>query len=194
MRVSDLMGHPAITCRVQDNLSVPARLMWDHDCGVVPVVREDGKLVGVITDRDICMAAYTQGHSLGEIDVSTAMAPHPISVRADQEIEEAERVMAEHQVRRIPVVDDDGRPVGVLSLNDLALEGVRPDTRIENACVRIAHTLAAVCTHRPGARTPTPRDTETPIGEIAPAGWYENFVEPYSMPAGAAELEKAGAA
>ncbi|HEX7838983.1 MAG TPA: CBS domain-containing protein [Kofleriaceae bacterium] len=142
------MSHPAITCDVNDDLNVPAKLMWDHDCGVILVVRGDGKLEGVITDRDICMAAYTQGRSLDQILVNSVMAKHVVSAHPDQKLGEVERMMAEHQVRRIPVVDEDNRPVGVLSLNDLALESVEPDTRMKDGVSKVAHTLAAVCRPR----------------------------------------------
>lgn len=152
MRVQDLMSHPAITCHVNDDLNVPAMLMWDHDCGAILVVRDDGKLAGVITDRDICMAAYTQGRSLDQILVNSVMAKHVVSAHPDVKLGEAERLMDEHQVRRIPVVDDDGRPVGVLSLNDLARESVEPDTRMKDGASRVAHTLAAVCRPRGAKR------------------------------------------
>jgi CBS-domain-containing membrane protein len=156
--------------------------MWDLDCGVIPVVH-DGKLVGMITDRDLCMAAYTQGRSLGEIEVNTAMARHPISARPDQAIDEVERLMAEHQVRRIAVVDDDDSVLGVLSLNDLALEAARPETQMKDALPRIARTLAAISAHRPGAQQAHgPRETVPPSIENAPAGWVETFVEPYPVP------------
>jgi CBS domain-containing protein len=148
MRVQDLMSHPAITCHVNDDLNVPAKLMWDHDCGVILAVRDDGKLAGVITDRDICMAAYTQGRSLDQMLVNSVMAKHVVSAHPDQKLGEVERMMAEHQVRRIPVVDDDNRPIGVLSLNDLALESVEPDTRMKDGVSKVAHMLAAVCRRR----------------------------------------------
>jgi CBS-domain-containing membrane protein len=148
MRVQDLMSHPAITCHVNDALNVPAKLMWDHDCGVIAVVRDDGKLAGVVTDRDICMGSYTQGRSLDQILVNSVMATHVISAHPDQELGEVERMMAKHQVRRIPVVDEDRRPVGVLSLTDLALESVEPDTRMKDGLSRVAHTLAAVSRRR----------------------------------------------
>lgn len=148
MRVQDLMSHPAIICNVNDDLNVPAKLMWEHDCGTIAVVREDGKLAGMITDRDICMAAYTQGRPLGEILVNAVMAKHVIAAEADQKLGEVEALMADNQVRRIPVIDSDRKPVGVLSLNDLAIESVQPDTRMKNGPSKIAHTLAAICQPR----------------------------------------------
>ncbi len=190
MHVSDLMSRPAITCHVHDHLHVPAGLMWDHDCGVVAVVGDDGKLVGMITDRDVCMAAYTQDRPLGELEVNIAMARHPISAHPDQDLEAVERAMAEHQVRRIPVVDSDGKPIGVLSLNDLAIEAARPDTPMTDASSRVVHTLAAVCVHR-RADEPAPA-ADQPAGEIAPQGWFTQFY-PYSFPDHAARNTKAGA-
>lgn len=136
MRVQDLMSHPAITCHVNDALNVPAKLMWEHDCGAILVVRDDGKLAGMITDRDICMAAYTQGRPLGEILANAVMAKHVISADPDQNLGEVEHLMAENRVRRIPVVDSNGKPVGVLSLTDLAIESVQPDRCSRNNLVQ----------------------------------------------------------
>lgn len=148
MRVQDLMSHPVITCNVNDDLTIPAKLMWDHDCGVILAVREDGKLAGVVTDRDICMGAYTQGRSLDQILVNSVMATHVISAHPDQKLGEVARLMTEHQVRRIPVVDENNHPVGVLSLSDLALESVELDTQMKDGMSKVAHTLAAVCRPR----------------------------------------------
>jgi predicted transcriptional regulator len=102
----------------------------------------------MITDRDICMAAHTQGRSLGEILVNAVMAKHVISANPDQKLGEVEQLMAENQVRRIPVIDSDRKPVGVLSFNDLAIESVQPDTRMKNGPSKIAHLLATICQHR----------------------------------------------
>ena len=148
MRVQDLMSHPAITCYVNDDLNVPAKLMWEHDCGAIPVVRDDGKLAGMITDRDICMAAYTQGRPLSEILVNAVMVQEVIAAEPDQKLGDVVGLMADNQVRRIPVIDSDRKPVGVLSMNDLAIESVQPDTRMKDGPSKIAHTLAAICQPR----------------------------------------------
>lgn len=152
MRVQDLMSYPAITCHVNDDLDVPARLMQEHDCGMIPVVGDHGELAGVITDRDICMAAHTQRRSLDQLLVNAVMTKHVFSVHPDDKLSEATRLITEHQIRRIPVVDVCGKPVGVLSLNDLAIESVQPDTRMKNAFANIAHMIAAVCQPRSSRR------------------------------------------
>lgn len=150
MRAENLMSHPPITCHVNDTLSIAAQLMWNHDCGSVAVTNDEGKLVGMITDRDICMCALTQGRSLDKLLVNGAMAKHVVSARPDDSIAEIERKMAEHQVRRLPVVDDDQKPVGMVSLHDLAIESVQPDSTIKNGATKVAHTLAAVSHPRRG--------------------------------------------
>lgn len=161
MHVQDLMSHPALTCHVNDDLTVPAKLMWDHDCGAIPVVRDDGKIAGIITDRDVCMAAYTQGRPLHEILVNAVMAKDVITARPDQHLAVVEQLMSENRVRRIPVVSEDSKPIGMVSLNDLAIEGVQPDTRMKNALAKVAYTLAAVCRPRSAKR----KATTTHFGE-----------------------------
>jgi len=145
MLVQDLMAHPAITCHVNDSLDEAAQKMWDHDCGVLPVVNDEGKVTSVITDRDICMAALTQGRPLHELLVNLAMAKHVIAVGPEQTLGEAEQLMSRHRIRRLPVVDAASRPLGVISLHDVAIEAVRPDTRLKQGVSKLAHTLAAVC-------------------------------------------------
>ena len=148
MRVQDLMSHPAVTCHVNDTLQLAAHLMWDHDCGSLAVVNDDGLVTGVITDRDICMAAFTQRRALDELLVNTAMAHHVTTVQPGQPVDHAAQLMAHHQIRRLPVVDERGYPLGMLALNDIAVEAVQPDTRMKNGAAHVAHTLAAICQPR----------------------------------------------
>jgi CBS-domain-containing membrane protein len=119
-RVEDIMSKEVFRCYGDDSLSTAAQLMWEHDCGCIPVV--DGLLhvVGIITDRDVCMAAYTQGRGLSEIPVSSVCTREVRTCRKDEPLTLAEEAMAQAQVRRLPVVDEDGALVGLLSLSDLA--------------------------------------------------------------------------
>ena len=148
MRAEDLMTRPVVTCHVNDPLNAAAKLMWDHDCGAIPVVRDDGRLAGIVTDRDLCMAAYTQGRPLSEIPINSVMSEHVVSAHRDDKLGAIEQMMMDRQIRRIPVVDDGDKPIGMITLNDLALESARPNTRMKNAVAKIAHTLAAVCQPR----------------------------------------------
>ena len=152
MRVDQLMSQPAVTCRTDDTLHTAARLMWDNDCGALPVVGEGGTVVGMITDRDACMAAYTQGLPLQAIPVSRAMSRRLFSCRPDHALEAAERLMAEKQVRRLPVLDGQGRAVGVLSLNDVAREAA--SRAGDGLASDVAKTLGAICQPPPHAMVP----------------------------------------
>jgi CBS domain-containing protein len=152
MRVQELMSAPVATCHVNDTLNRAAMLMWDHDCGALPVVNEYGKVTGMITDRDICMAAYTQGRTLDDLLVNSAMASHVITARPDQTVGEVEQMMAHFQLRRLPVIDPDGRPIGIISLNDLATASVEPEIAVMYGTQKIAHTLAAICHPRRRAK------------------------------------------
>jgi CBS domain-containing protein len=149
MRAQDLMTVPAITCHVNDSLKLAAQKMWDGDIGVVAVVNDDGKLTGMLTDRDICMAAYTQSRPLEEMLVNSAMGRHAVSAVPESTVGLLEELMARHQIRRIPIVDAEGKPVGIVSMNDLAIECVQPDTAMKQGPSKVAHTLAAICQHRP---------------------------------------------
>jgi CBS-domain-containing membrane protein len=148
MQLKDVMNHPAVICPTADTLDNAARLMWEYDCGVVPVVDDQGRLAGVVTDRDICMSAYTQGRPLSAIPVTTAMAGKVVAAHMEDSVEAAEALMRDNQVRRIPVIDGEGRPVGVVSLNDLAR--LAASTRKSAVDRELVQTLAAVC--RPRAR------------------------------------------
>lgn len=129
-------------------LSLAAARMWDADLGALAVVNDEGKVTGMITDRDICMAAYTQGRALDEMLVNSAMAKHVFSAHAEATIGEIEDLMATHQVRRIPIVDAAGMPLGIVSMNDLAIESADPHTSMSAGPAKLAHTLAAICQPR----------------------------------------------
>ncbi len=116
--------------------------MWDHDCGCAPVVDAHGKLVGIITDRDICMAAYTQGVPLDAIPVERVMAPKVISCSRGDDLDTAHHLMRTYEIHRILVVDTRGRPIGILSLSDV-INHWHGDRAAENA-VEIAATFSAI--------------------------------------------------
>lgn len=151
MKVEQLMRRTVETCRPGDSLNRAAQLMWEHDCGSVPVVDDDGRAIGIVTDRDVCMAAYTQGGALAALPVASAMARSLHTCRPGDTIGEAERIMRLAQVRRLPVVDVENRVVGILSLGDLAAEATRELTGRRRRTVRsdvVGETLGAICTPR----------------------------------------------
>jgi CBS domain-containing protein len=149
MNVEKLMSRDVASCRPDDSMALAARAMWDRDCGVVPVVDDDRKLIGIVTDRDICIAALTKGRTLEDMAVGEVMRKKVYSCRPNQSLRAVNALMQEFQVRRLPVVDARGRLVGIVSINDLAVAAAatEDEERVERMC-QVAETLAAICQHR----------------------------------------------
>jgi CBS domain-containing protein len=143
-RVRDAMTRDVVTCYESDSLNRAAQLMWDADCGALPVVSAEGKLIGMLTDRDICMAAYTRGKPLAELPVSGTMSTGLATCRPSDTLQSVMDLMSARQVRRMPVVDDDGRLVGILSLADLALLAQAPTTHSQEARTWLSGVLAGI--------------------------------------------------
>jgi CBS-domain-containing membrane protein len=125
MRVEQLMTRNVQTCTAEDPLNAVARVMWERDCGCVPVVAAgDGgmRVVGMITDRDVCMAAYTQGRPLAEIPVGSVMSREVRTCHATDSIGSALKILGTNQLHRLPVLDDGECLVGLLSVADVARE------------------------------------------------------------------------
>jgi CBS domain-containing protein len=146
MKVKDLMAEVVFTCTPEAPLSEAARIMWERDCGIVPVVDGTGRVAGVVTDRDACMAALTQGRPLSEIPVRSAMATGIHTCHPDHDVAHAEKVMRTRQILRLPVVDDADRLVGLLSLNDIARRALEEGNARRKQGV--AETLGHVSRHR----------------------------------------------
>jgi CBS domain-containing protein len=156
MEVQELMTRGVRTCRPEDTLHTAARIMWDGDLGSVIVTDFKERPVAVITDRDICMAAYTTSKPLGELQVRSAMSQVVHTCHRSDRVSSAERTMRIHCVRRLPVVNDERRLVGVLSLGDITRArmrlGASPSARrlLSDAAV----TLGDICRPR-GAVQPS---------------------------------------
>lgn len=144
MKVSSLLQRNITSCTIHDTLERAAELMWDHDIGCLPVIDDQGHVAGMITDRDICMAAYTRGASLRGVPVTTAMARHVYSCTENDDVTAVERVMSEHQIRRMPVIDAQGHPIGLVSINDIA----RAASAGTLPAAEVAATLTAVSARR----------------------------------------------
>jgi CBS domain-containing protein len=148
MKIAQLMTRNVKTCRQTATLADAAKLMWDHDIGVVPVVDDFGQVVGIVTDRDACMAAYTQSQPLHCLPCTIAMSKHVVTCRPEDTDAAVAKLMAKNKIRRIPVVDDTQRPIGMVSINDLAITMANGR---EVPATEVAGTLAAICEHRPAA-------------------------------------------
>jgi CBS domain-containing protein len=117
--VGSIMQAHVQSCSEQDFLQRPAQIMWDVDCGCVPVTSAEGMLSGMITDRDICMAAYTRGLPLWQIRVADVMTRAVHTCKIQQSVPEAAELMRLHKLRRLPVIDEQGRAIGILSIADI---------------------------------------------------------------------------
>ena len=120
MKIREVMSRQAYSCHATDMLDVAARVMWDHDVGAVPVLGADGKLAGIITDRDIAMGACFGGQPLASLPVSHHMSRQVFTVTPEHAVEDAEELMATRQVRRLPVVGAAGELLGMITMGDLA--------------------------------------------------------------------------
>jgi CBS domain-containing protein len=156
MKVESLLTKPARACAPTDNLHTAAEVMWSADCGCVPVTDSNQRVVGIVTDRDICMAAHMEGEPLRARTVESIMSNVVCVCAADDLVEDVARVMGEKQLRRIPVIDPDGRLVGVLSLNDLALAAVDSVNGAALNSADVGRTLAAISRHRPNSGSAEP--------------------------------------
>ncbi len=153
MKVEEIMTREVKVCSEADTLNRAAQLMWESDCGCIPVISTngDGSVIGVVTDRDIAIAAYTQGKQLWDIPVATAMAHRVTACHANDGIGQAEALMRDNQVRRLPVLDQNERLVGILSLNDVAREAQNQAAAGKRTGVsreEVSQTLACVCRPR----------------------------------------------
>jgi CBS domain-containing protein len=126
--------------------------MWELDCGCVPITDEESQVIGMLTDRDICMAAYMQGKTLGEIPISSVMSTELYSCTPQQGVSAAENLMETKRVRRLPVIDRKQHIQGLLSLNDIATmatseEGKEAKDR-QVSYSEVGHTMAVICEPR----------------------------------------------
>jgi CBS domain-containing protein len=125
MKVREVMSSPAHSCTADTNLAAAAIVMRDYKCGALPVLDEQGRPIGILTDRDVCMAVARKNRFPAAISVHEVMTPHPLTCSPDTGLTEVVDLMTEHHVRRLPVVDAEGRLVGIVSLNDVAAVAAR---------------------------------------------------------------------
>jgi CBS domain-containing protein len=141
MHIEQVMSPNVITVGADESVNRAAELMWNRDVGYLPVVDTDGRVIAAITDRDVCMAAFTQGKPLQHITVRSAMSLTLVYVRPNAPLDVAEDLMRTNQLNRLPVIDADNRPVGVVSLKDLARVSER---RGGPPAKNVVHVLAAI--------------------------------------------------
>jgi CBS domain-containing protein len=148
MKVEQLMSKEVASCRPGDALDQAVRIMWERDCGFVPITdgAQTQRVVGIVTDRDACMAVYTRGETLAQVRIGDVMSTRIRACKPSESLAAAEEAMSEAQVHRLPVVDDAGQLLGVISLADIAREAKREagSKRREVSDAEVGQTLASI--------------------------------------------------
>lgn len=140
MKVNEVMSKTLVCCTPTDTIQKAAELMNSSDVGAIPVVNDctERKLLGIITDRDICIKSVAAGKSSSAMKVSDVMSKALVTCGPDESMESCEAKMERNQVRRIPVIDQKGICIGIVSQADIALRDTSEHT---------SHTVAAISQH-----------------------------------------------
>jgi len=148
MKVKEVMTPNAQAIWITGSLADAAKMMWENDCGVLPIIKDGQKVVGVITDRDICMATAIRDRNPSSISVEEVMTGQVYGVDLDESVERALQTMQEHHVRRLPVIDPEGELKGILSMNDVLLHAVANGTQGEVIdYAEVVKTFQTICQH-----------------------------------------------
>ena len=144
MKVKDIMTAEPRTCSSSTNLGAAAALMLDGDCGILPVVDKDGKLVGVVTDRDMYIALATRNKRASQMTVGEVARKTVVTCGPEDEVHTALATMKEHRVRRLPVEGFGSTVLGIVSMNDIML-AAGPDQAVRTD--KVVDTFQAICAH-----------------------------------------------
>jgi CBS domain-containing protein len=136
--VGDIAAYPPFTVNRDASARAAAQVMRDDEIGDVMVVDGEGRLVGMLTDRDVAVRVVAAGRDPETTSVAEVCTPDPISVRGVAPLEDAEDLLRSHLVHRLPVVDADGRPIGLVSLEDLAVTSYIEDHDLRELVKSIA--------------------------------------------------------
>ncbi len=149
MRVNVIMSGDVETCEPSTDLAAVSMMMWRRDCGIVPVVDPSRRVLGVVTDRDICMAASTRHRRPEELTAREVMSGKLFTVLPDVDVRVALDAMRTQKVRRLPVVDADGKLRGIVSLNDIVLHAqpVKPRMGTLLSANDVLAALQEICGH-----------------------------------------------
>ena len=149
MKVKEIMTPNATSIWLTESLVDAAKLMWENDCGVLPIIKDGRKVIGVITDRDICMAVAINDRNPSSISVEETMTGRVYSVNPEDDVDQALQTMQEHQVRRLPVINAEGELEGLVSMNDVVLHAKPAEAGDDGiAYDEVVKTYQAICQHR----------------------------------------------
>lgn len=149
MKIQELMTRDVDACSPATDLAAVAMTMWRQDCGFVPIIDDARRVIGVITDRDICMALATRHRRAEELTAREVMSGELISVRPEDDLRVALETMRTRRVRRLPVVDAGQCLRGVVSINDVVLHAQASGGRVTPGISAndVLATLQGICGH-----------------------------------------------
>ena len=136
MKVKDVMMRTAASCKPDTNLGTAVEIMWTRNCGILPIVSPQDKVMGVVTDRDMCIALGTRNRLPGEIAVGDVASGKVFACEAEDDIRTALAMMAKSKVRRLPVISAAGKLEGILSMDDVILHS---EAKISGKTPELAH-------------------------------------------------------
>jgi CBS domain-containing protein len=150
MKVQDIMTIDVQCCGPDTNLASAAKRMWDSDCGALPVLNVRGQVMGMITDRDICMAAATKNKPAWDITVWETVSGKVYTCNMSDDVRTALDIMKREKVRRLPVVDEDGVLQGIVAINDFVLlaEEAKGEKAPGLSYEDVVRTMKAISAHR----------------------------------------------
>lgn len=147
MHVADLMISDVWTLGPDATIADAAALMWERGVGYLPIVDTEGHLLGVVTDRDLCLTAYGRELPMSKLPVADAMTGLVYTLSPDSLASDADALMRKYRIRRLPVTDERGRLVGLVCLTDLARAALRRP-RATQPGVDVVRTLVTICEPR----------------------------------------------
>src|SRR5215472_3101523 len=121
MKVKDVMMRTAASCTPETNVGAAVEILWNRNCGILPVVDSRQKVIAVVTDRDLCIALGTRNCLPGEITVGQVASGKLFTCKSEDQVRSALATMGETKVRRLPVVNAEGRLEGILSMDDIVV-------------------------------------------------------------------------
>jgi CBS domain-containing protein len=159
MKVQEVMTQDVRFCELETNLAAVTQMLWQADCGVLPVM-DGGTIQGMITDRDICIALGTRNVPSSEIKAGDVIGHEVFTCAPQDDVHQALETMRTRKVRRLPVIDHDGKLAGILSLNEIALRAHKQPRKAGDLTYEdVATTLKAICGHRhPASREEAPAE------------------------------------
>ena len=149
MKIMELMTRDVEACHPDDDLAAVAMIMWRRNCGIVPVVDDQNRVLGTITDRDICIATATRHRAPAALRAQDVTSPELFTVGESDDVRVALDVMRYKQVRRVPVVDANRKLKGIVSVNDIVLSLKVPSVRhdAELSPNEVLLTMQSICRH-----------------------------------------------